>query len=139
MRSSKYKYASFLLFVPNSSFYPQTFFLSIRDPKNLPLAQQKPVHSLVAIKHPQVSIYHPQQHLNDPMATKKVLVVFGATGVQGGSVAKAILGDAKLRETWTVRGVTRDVSKPSAKVLETLGAETVAVSQSSKSFRVASY
>jgi hypothetical protein len=73
------------------------------------------------------------------MATKKVLVVFGATGVQGGSVVKAILGDAKLRETWTVRGVTRDVSKPSAKVLETLGAETVAVSQSSKSFRVASY
>lgn len=66
-------------------------------------------------------------------------MVFGATGVQGGSVVKAILGDAKLRETWTVRGVTRDVSKPSAKVLETLGAETVAVSQSSKSFRVASY
>jgi len=59
------------------------------------------------------------------MATKKVLVVFGATGVQGGSVAKAILGDAKLRESWTVRGVTRDVSKASAKALETLGAETV--------------
>jgi uncharacterized protein YbjT (DUF2867 family) len=61
------------------------------------------------------------------MAAKKVLVVFGATGVQGGSVAKAILGDAKLRESWTVRGVTRDVSKASAKALESLGAETVAV------------
>lgn len=62
------------------------------------------------------------------MATKKVLVVFGATGGQGGSVVKAVLGDPKMREEWTVRGVTRDVSKPSAKALESLGAETVAVS-----------
>jgi len=64
------------------------------------------------------------------MATKKVIVVFGATGVQGGSVVKAILGDAKMKESWTVRGVTRDVTKPSAKALETMGAETVAVSDS---------
>lgn len=62
------------------------------------------------------------------MATKKVLVVFGATGGQGGSVVKAILGDPKTKDAWTVRGVTRDVSKPSAKALESLGAETVAVS-----------
>lgn len=61
------------------------------------------------------------------MASKKILVVFGATGAQGGSVVKSVLGDAKMRETWTVRGVTRDVSKPSAKALEELGAETVAV------------
>ncbi|PVH83435.1 putative NmrA-like family domain-containing protein 1 [Cadophora sp. DSE1049] len=60
------------------------------------------------------------------MAAKKVLVVFGATGVQGGSVVKAILGDSKMRENWTVRGVTRDVSKPSSKALESLGAETIA-------------
>lgn len=60
------------------------------------------------------------------MATKKVLVVFGATGVQGGSVVKAVLGDPKMKEAWTVRGVTRDVSKPSAKALESQGAETVA-------------
>ncbi|KAH6669409.1 putative NmrA-like family domain-containing protein 1 [Halenospora varia] len=60
------------------------------------------------------------------MATKKVLVVFGATGAQGGSVVKAILGDSKMRDSWTVRGVTRDVSKPSAKALESQGAETVA-------------
>lgn len=62
------------------------------------------------------------------MASKKLLVVFGATGAQGGSVVKSILGDSKLRESWTVRGVTRDVSKPSAKALESLGAETIAVS-----------
>lgn len=59
------------------------------------------------------------------MSDKKVLVVFGATGMQGGSVVKAVLGDAKMREEWTVRGVTRDVSKPSAVALEKLGAETV--------------
>jgi hypothetical protein len=62
------------------------------------------------------------------MATKKVLVVFGATGVQGGSVVKAILGNSKLKESWTVRGITRDTSKPSAKALEAQGAETIAVS-----------
>jgi len=60
------------------------------------------------------------------MAAKKVVVVFGATGLQGGSVVKSILGDAKMRESWTVRGVTRDVTKPSAKALEKLGATTVA-------------
>jgi len=62
------------------------------------------------------------------MSAKKVIVVFGATGNQGGSVVKALLGDPKTKSTWTVRGVTRDVSKPSAKKLESLGAETVAVS-----------
>ena len=62
------------------------------------------------------------------MASKKLLVVFGATGLQGGSVVKAVLGDSKMRESWAVRGITRDVSKPSAKALESLGAETVAVS-----------
>lgn len=62
------------------------------------------------------------------MAAKKVLVVFGATGVQGGSVVKAILGDPKMKADWAVRGVTRDVSKPSAKALEDQGAETIAVS-----------
>lgn len=62
------------------------------------------------------------------MAAKRVLVVFGATGGQGGSVVKSILGDPKLSANWTVRGVTRDVSKPSAKALEAQGAETVAVS-----------
>jgi len=62
------------------------------------------------------------------MAAKKVVVVFGATGVQGGSVVKAILGDPKMKADWAVRGVTRDVSKPTAKALEAQGAETIAVS-----------
>ena len=65
------------------------------------------------------------------MSAKKILVVFGATGNQGGSVVKAMLGDPKTRAAWTVRGVTRDVTKASAKKLESLGAETVAVSDRS--------
>ena len=47
------------------------------------------------------------------MATKKVLVVFGATGNQGGSVIKSILNDPKT-------------TKPNAKALETQGVECVA-------------
>ncbi|KAG9230176.1 putative NmrA-like family domain-containing protein 1 [Amylocarpus encephaloides] len=59
------------------------------------------------------------------MSAKKIITVFGATGAQGGSVVKSILGDSKMKEAWTVRGVTRDTTKPSAKALEALGAETV--------------
>jgi uncharacterized protein YbjT (DUF2867 family) len=60
------------------------------------------------------------------MAAKKIIAVFGATGAQGGSVVKSILGDANMRDNWTVRGVTRDVSKPSAKSLEEMGSRMVA-------------
>ncbi|KAK6583367.1 hypothetical protein PZA11_004443 [Diplocarpon coronariae] len=49
------------------------------------------------------------------MAAKRVLVVFGATGLQGGSVVKAVLGDAKVKERWTVRGVICDLSKAISK------------------------
>ncbi|ESZ98132.1 putative NmrA-like family domain-containing protein 1 [Sclerotinia borealis F-4128] len=60
------------------------------------------------------------------MASKNLIVVFGATGAQGGSVVQNILNDPKLKENWAVRGVTRDITKASAKKLEALGAETVA-------------
>lgn len=62
------------------------------------------------------------------MSAKQIITIFGATGAQGGSVAKAILGDSKMSQSWTVRGVTRDTTKDSAKALEKLGAETVSVS-----------
>ncbi|XP_073414749.1 nmrA-like family domain-containing protein 1 [Dendrobates tinctorius] len=55
------------------------------------------------------------------MANKKVLVVFGATGAQGGSVAAALLDDG----TFEVRAVTRDTSKPVAVKLKEAGAEVV--------------
>lgn len=58
------------------------------------------------------------------MAAKHIIVVFGATGKQGGSVVQALLRDGK----YAVRGVTRDVSKPAAKSLTAKGVEMVSVS-----------
>ncbi|KAM3916752.1 nmrA-like family domain-containing protein 1 isoform 1-T1 [Leptodactylus fuscus] len=55
------------------------------------------------------------------MAGKRVVVVFGATGAQGGSVAAALLEDG----TYAVRAVTRDTSKPAAVKLKKAGAEVV--------------
>ncbi|KAF4633951.1 hypothetical protein G7Y89_g4160 [Cudoniella acicularis] len=60
------------------------------------------------------------------MAGKKILVVFGATGNQGGSVVRSILSDPKTAAEYTVRAVTRDPSKPAAQELAALGAEVVA-------------
>jgi len=54
-------------------------------------------------------------------ANKKVIVVFGATGSQGGSVAKFLLGDG----TFKVRAVTRKLDSASAKELTQQGAEVV--------------
>ncbi len=62
------------------------------------------------------------------MAAKRIITVLGATGNQGGAIVKQFLNDPKLNNTWTVRGVTRDVSKDSAKRLASQGAEVVAVS-----------
>ncbi|KAM4626872.1 uncharacterized protein O3C94_019842 [Discoglossus pictus] len=55
------------------------------------------------------------------MSGKKAIVVFGATGAQGGSVAKALLGNPNF----SVKAVTRDVKKPAAVALQKLGAEVV--------------
>uniref|UniRef100_A0A5F8GH01 NmrA-like family domain-containing protein 1 n=1 Tax=Monodelphis domestica TaxID=13616 RepID=A0A5F8GH01_MONDO len=62
------------------------------------------------------------------MASKKVIVVFGATGNQGGSVARAILEDKNI----CVRVATRDVTKPAAVALQDLGAEVVKCDLNSK-------
>ena len=66
------------------------------------------------------------------MAQAKILVVFGATGNQGGSVIKSILGDPKTAKEFKIRGITRDPSKPNAKALEAKGVETVAADINSK-------
>lgn len=58
---------------------------------------------------------------------RSILVVFGATGVQGGSVAKAILNDPITSQRFRVRAVTRDPSKPAAVALANLGAHLVTV------------
>jgi uncharacterized protein YbjT (DUF2867 family) len=58
---------------------------------------------------------------------KKILVVFGATGIQGGSVAKTILSDPITSQQFCVRAVTRDPSKPAAVAVKNLGADLVTV------------
>jgi uncharacterized protein YbjT (DUF2867 family) len=62
------------------------------------------------------------------MAAPKTLVVFGGTGIQGGSVIDAVLRDAEYAKQWKIRAITRDVTKPSAKALEERGVEVVTVS-----------
>uniref|UniRef100_W5M6Y9 NmrA-like family domain-containing protein 1 n=1 Tax=Lepisosteus oculatus TaxID=7918 RepID=W5M6Y9_LEPOC len=55
------------------------------------------------------------------MSDKKVIVVFGATGAQGGSVARALL----QHPGFEVRAATRDPKKPAAVELGRLGAQLV--------------
>lgn len=51
--------------------------------------------------------------------SKRIIVVFGATGAQGGSVARALISDG----TFAVRAVTRDPNKSASQELKKLGAE----------------
>src|SRR5262245_27936972 len=57
------------------------------------------------------------------MAQKKIITVFGATGAQGGGLAKAILTDKNSE--FAVRAVTRDPDSDSALALAAMGAEVV--------------
>ncbi|KAH8166291.1 hypothetical protein CIB48_g1940 [Xylaria polymorpha] len=66
------------------------------------------------------------------MSAKKIIAIFGATGNQGGAIVKQFLSDPQLNKTWAVRGVTRDVSKDSAKKLVSQGAEVVAANLDDK-------
>jgi uncharacterized protein YbjT (DUF2867 family) len=50
----------------------------------------------------------------------KIIAVTGATGQQGGAVARKLLADG-----WKVRALTRDLDKPAAQELVSLGAEIV--------------
>lgn len=56
------------------------------------------------------------------MTEKKIVAVVGATGVQGGAVARALLTDGEF----AVRALTRSVDSAGAKALAELGAEVVA-------------
>jgi uncharacterized protein YbjT (DUF2867 family) len=55
------------------------------------------------------------------MADKKIIAVVGATGAQGGGLARAILADPN--GGFAVRAITRDPSKDKAKALAAAGAE----------------
>lgn len=58
------------------------------------------------------------------MSAKKIITVFGATGAQGGGLARAILQDKNSE--FAVRAVTRDPHSDKAKELAQMGAEVVA-------------
>jgi uncharacterized protein YbjT (DUF2867 family) len=58
------------------------------------------------------------------MPKRDVIAVVGATGAQGGGLARAILNDAGSR--FAVRALTRNVSSPAARELAKQGAEVVA-------------
>lgn len=58
----------------------------------------------------------------------KIIAVTGATGQQGGAVARKLLADG-----WNVRALTRDVNKPAAQALAEAGAELVAGDMDSRS------
>ncbi|HEX5132116.1 MAG TPA: NmrA/HSCARG family protein [Candidatus Krumholzibacteria bacterium] len=57
------------------------------------------------------------------MADKKLIAVVGATGAQGGALARAILNDRNSE--FAVRALTRKVESDNAKALQKMGAEVV--------------
>ncbi|KAJ5081913.1 hypothetical protein NUU61_010177 [Penicillium alfredii] len=56
----------------------------------------------------------------------KLLVVFGATGQQGGSVIDYVLNDPVLSKEYSLRAITRNASRPDAQELQSRGVEVVA-------------
>jgi uncharacterized protein YbjT (DUF2867 family) len=57
------------------------------------------------------------------MSEKKIIAITGATGAQGGGLARAILNDKN--SNYKVRAITRDINSDKAKELKKLGAEVV--------------
>src|SRR5690349_10607335 len=58
------------------------------------------------------------------MANKKIIAILGATGAQGGGLARAILNDPV--SPFAVRAIARDPKSDKARALAALGAEVVA-------------
>ena len=65
----------------------------------------------------------PEINVGDAVSTKKVIAVVGATGRQGGGLARAIL--ASPQDDFTVRALTRNPESASARRLANQGAEVV--------------
>lgn len=55
--------------------------------------------------------------------SKKLITIFGATGNQGGSVIKTILGVNHLSQQFALRAITRNTSSDKAKALASKGVE----------------
>jgi uncharacterized protein YbjT (DUF2867 family) len=61
------------------------------------------------------------------MSTSNIIAVTGATGQQGGAVARHL-----LKAGWQVRALTRDITKPAARQLGELGAQVVEANNHSR-------
>ncbi|KAI9648877.1 hypothetical protein NHQ30_003518 [Ciborinia camelliae] len=59
------------------------------------------------------------------MDERKLFVIIGITGNQGGSVARTFLNDPELRSRYRIRGVSRDASSSKSRELVTQGVEMV--------------
>jgi hypothetical protein len=55
----------------------------------------------------------------------KILTVFVATGIQGGSAARAVFNYPQPPKEYKVRSVTRDATKPASKALEEKGIDAI--------------
>ena len=64
------------------------------------------------------------------MSDNKIIAVIGATGAQGGSVINAILNDSS--NSFSVRAITRDSTKPNALKLKERGCEVIEADLSNK-------
>jgi len=64
--------------------------------------------------------------------SQPIIVVFGATGKQGGSVLRTLLADPATASKYKLRAVTRDVAKPAAKSLTEQGVEVIAADMDEK-------
>lgn len=64
--------------------------------------------------------------------SKKLLVVFGATGQQGGSVIGYVLRDPELSNTYSIRALTRDPASAASRNLASAGVEVIQCDNDSK-------
>lgn len=57
----------------------------------------------------------------------KILAVVGSTGIQGGSVIRAMLADPEAKKQFKIRGLTRDPNSKKTEELKKEGVEFVTV------------
>jgi uncharacterized protein YbjT (DUF2867 family) len=88
-------------------------------------------HSLENHTQTKTSFQTFQYSTKDPTMSK-ILTVFGATGNQGGSVVKSVLSHPVLSQTYKIRAVTRNVTKPAAVALKEQGCEVVSADMSDR-------
>lgn len=63
----------------------------------------------------------------------KLLVIFGATGQQGGSVLNFVLNDPELSKQYTIRAISRDVNSKASRDIVSKGIEVVSADPNDES------